>query len=129
MVFYATFNSILVISRRQLTLFMSFLGFTSTRPGSEVSCPRTPHEKTQRIQCGSNSGPLDYESNTLPLSHAGPLFTDIQTDIWTNRKAKNYMPPVYRCGDIKNLKEAESIERQRYRNMKKKIYLMQTINL
>ena len=29
------------------------------------------HEKTQRIQCGSNPGPLDYESNTLPLSHAG----------------------------------------------------------
>ena len=35
------FNSISVISQRQLTLFMSFLGFTSTRLGSEVSCPRT----------------------------------------------------------------------------------------
>ena len=32
------------------------------------------HEKTQRIQCGSNPGPLDYESNTLPRSHAGTLF-------------------------------------------------------
>ena len=31
MVFYAAFNSISVISRRQLTLFTSFLGFTSTR--------------------------------------------------------------------------------------------------
>ena len=31
MVFYATFNSISVISRKQLTLFLSFLGFTSTR--------------------------------------------------------------------------------------------------
>ena len=41
MVIYAAFNSISVISRRQLTLFMSFLGFTSTRLGSEVSCPRT----------------------------------------------------------------------------------------
>ena len=30
------------------------------------------HEKTQRIQCGSNSGPLDYKSNTLPLGHVGP---------------------------------------------------------
>ena len=30
------------------------------------------HEKTQRIQYSSNPGPLDYESNTLPLSHAGP---------------------------------------------------------
>ena len=38
---YAAFNSISVISRRQLTLFMSFLGFTSTRLGSEVFCPRT----------------------------------------------------------------------------------------
>ena len=41
MVFYAAFNSISVISWRQLTLFMSFLGFISTRLGSEVSCPRT----------------------------------------------------------------------------------------
>ena len=41
MVFYAAFNTISVISWRQLTLFMSFLGFTSTRLGSEVSCPRT----------------------------------------------------------------------------------------
>ena len=32
-VFYAAFNSISVISRQQLTLFMSFLGFTSTRLG------------------------------------------------------------------------------------------------
>ena len=36
MVFYAAFNSISVISRRQLALFISFRGFTSTRLGSEV---------------------------------------------------------------------------------------------
>ena len=30
------------------------------------------HEKTRRIQCGSNLRPLDNESNTLPLSHVGP---------------------------------------------------------
>ena len=30
------------------------------------------HEKTQRIRCCLNPGPLDYESNTLPLSHASP---------------------------------------------------------
>ena len=71
MVFYAVFNSISVISLRQLTLFMSFLGFTSTRLGSEVSCQKTLLRKTQRIQCGSNLVPLDYESNTSPLSHAG----------------------------------------------------------
>ena len=33
MVLYAAFNSISVISRPQFTLFMSFLGFTSTRLG------------------------------------------------------------------------------------------------
>ena len=72
--FYVAFNSISVISHWQLTLFMSFLGFTSTRLGSEVSCPRTlPRKKPQRIQCGSNPGSLDYESNTLPLSHPGPF--------------------------------------------------------
>ena len=48
MVFYATFNSILVISRGQLTLFMPFLGFTSTRLGSEESCPRTLPRKNRK---------------------------------------------------------------------------------
>ena len=43
MVFYAAFNSISVISRRQLTLFMSFLG-------SEVSCPRTLPRKNPEDQ-------------------------------------------------------------------------------
>ena len=33
MVFYVAFNGISVISGRQLTLFMSFLGFISTRLG------------------------------------------------------------------------------------------------
>ena len=47
MVFYAAFNSISVISRRQITLFMFFPGFTSTRLGSEVSCPRTLPRKNQ----------------------------------------------------------------------------------
>ena len=41
------------------------------------------HEKTQRIQCGSNPGPLDYKSNTLPLGHAGPLQT---LSFWTSLK-------------------------------------------
>ena len=44
--------------------------------GSEVSCPKTlPRKKTQRIQCCSNPGALDYKSNTLPLSHARPLIS------------------------------------------------------
>ena len=53
LVFYATFNSISVISRKQLTsLFMSFLGFTSTRLGSEVSwtLPRKSLEDTVQLE-------------------------------------------------------------------------------
>ena len=38
---------------------------------SEVSWPRRLLQKTQRIHCGSSPEPLDYESNALPLSHAG----------------------------------------------------------
>ena len=46
MVFYATFNSISVISRSQLTLFMSFLGFASTRLGLWSVLPKdTPMKK------------------------------------------------------------------------------------
>ena len=67
-------STVSVILQWQLTLFMSSLGFTSTRLGFEVSCPRTlPRKEYQRIQSGWNSGSLDYESNTLPLSHTGPL--------------------------------------------------------
>ena len=73
MVFYATFNSISVISRGQLTLFMSFLGFTSTRLGSEVSCPRTFPRKNSEDPVRLQPGPLDDKSNTLPLGRAGPL--------------------------------------------------------
>ena len=72
MVFYAAFNTISVISRRQLTLFM--LSWVSPVLGWALKClvQELSHEKTQRIQCSSNPGPLDYESNTLPLSHVGP---------------------------------------------------------
>ena len=72
MVFYAAFNSISVISWQQLTLFM--LSWDSPVLGWALKCLAQghSHEKTQRIQCGSNPGPLDYESNTLPLGHVGP---------------------------------------------------------
>ena len=72
MVFYAAFNSISVISRQQITL--SMLSWVSPVLGWALKCLAQGHsrEKTQRIQCGSNPGPLDYESNTLPLSHVGP---------------------------------------------------------
>ena len=42
--------------------------------GSEDPCPRTLPQKIQRIQWGWNPGLLDYESNSLPLTHTGTLF-------------------------------------------------------
>ena len=45
---YAAFNSISVISRRQLILFMSSLGSPELGWGSEVSRPRTLPRKTPR---------------------------------------------------------------------------------
>ena len=52
----------------------SCLSWVSPVLGWALKCLVQGHsrEKTQRIQCCSNPGPLDYESNTLPLSHAGP---------------------------------------------------------
>ena len=72
MVFYAAFNSLSVISQRQLRLFM--LSWVSPVLGWALKCLAQGHsyEKTQRIQCGSNPGPLHYKSTTLPLSHVGP---------------------------------------------------------
>ena len=66
------------------TVFQSYYGDSShysclsrVSPvlGWALKCLAQGHscEKTQRIKCSSNPGPLDYESNTLPLSHAGPL--------------------------------------------------------
>ena len=48
MVFYAAFNSISVISRRQLTLFMSLSWVSPVLDlGSEVSCPRTTKKTSE----------------------------------------------------------------------------------
>ena len=62
----------------------TFLGSPVLGFGSEVSCPRKFSRKTHRIQCCSNPGPLDYESNTLPLLHAGPL-------LYMNKTNKHYI--------------------------------------
>ena len=53
-VFYAAFNSISFMSRPQLTLFM--LSWVSPVLGWALKCLAQghSHEKTQRIQCGSN---------------------------------------------------------------------------
>ena len=76
MVFNAAFNSISVISRQKLTLFMLSWVSPVLRWALKCLAQGHSHEKTQRIQCGSNPGPLDYELNTLPLSHFGPLIEE-----------------------------------------------------
>ena len=59
MVFYATFHSISVISWRQLTLFMSFLGFTCTRLGLWSVLPNdTPTKKPRESSWAQTQDPL-----------------------------------------------------------------------
>ena len=53
--------------------------------GPEVSCQRTFLRNTQRIQCGSNPGPLDYESNTTTEPRRTPA---IQMAISLTKKKK-----------------------------------------
>ena len=77
MVFYTAFNNISVISRRQLTLFMPFLGFTSTRLGLwNVSSKDTPTK--------SPEDPVRLEPRTpgLRVKHvtAEPLRTPQQVE-------------------------------------------------
>ena len=71
--FYPAFQSISVILWIQLTLFLC-MSWVSQDLGRALTFLAEGHSynKTQRIQCGSNPGPLDYESNTLPMSHTGP---------------------------------------------------------
>ena len=66
------------------TVFQSYHGHGSHYPclswvssvlgwGFEVSCSRTLPRKNSEDP-GLNPGPLDYESNTPPLSHTGPRY-------------------------------------------------------
>ena len=76
MVFYSAFNSI--PSYYGDSSHYSCLSWVSPVLGwgSEVSFQRIlakKNPKKQRIQCGSNPEHFDYESLTLPLSHARSL--------------------------------------------------------
>ena len=86
MVFYAV-----------LTVFQSYHGDSSHYSclswvssvlgwGSEVSCPRTLARKNPE-------DPVGYESNTLPLSHAGPPRNMKIMEEITPLKKKNPDPP------------------------------------
>ena len=52
---------------RQITLFMSYLGLTSTRMGA-LKCLVQGHTR-EKSRGSSAARPLDYESNTEPRSH------------------------------------------------------------
>ena len=71
-------GAISVISWRQFTLFMSFLGFTSTRLGSEMTCRRTLPRKNPE-------DPVRLESRTpgLQVKH----FTTESRGIQQNMEA------------------------------------------
>ena len=43
-------------------------------------------------------GPDSYQSKDMANVK---VFVDKQTDKWTHRQAKNYMPLIYLCGGIK----------------------------
>ena len=101
MVFYAVFNGISVISRQQLTLFM--LSWVSPVLGWALKCLAQGHSH-EKTQCGSNPGPLDYVSNTLPLSHVGPyngFYTPVEdgtimgSPVASGRSASSSLPEVY----------------------------------
>ena len=66
----------------------SCLSWVSPVLGWALKCLAQGHsqEKTQRIQCGSNPGPLDYKSNILPLGQAGPYIINESTKFRYNRK-------------------------------------------
>ena len=72
MVLYAAFNSISVSHITATAHIVHVFSWVLPVLGWALKCLAQghSHEKTQGIQCGSNPGPLDYESNTLPLSHA-----------------------------------------------------------
>ena len=82
--FYAAFNSISVISWRQFTLFMSFLGFTSTVLGwgSEVSCPRTHPRKKPRGSSAARTQDPWITSQRLYHSEILWLFDSRITALW-----------------------------------------------
>ena len=84
-VFYVAFNSISVISRRQLTSFMSSLGFTSTRlglwsvlpnptkkpRGSSVTLTQDPLIKSQTLYHWAMQDP--FLTNCWPIFQIGHL--------------------------------------------------------
>ena len=74
MVFYAAFNSISVISLGQLTLFMSFLGFTCTWLGCEVSYPRTPPQKNPEEPVRLESRTPGWQVKHFTTEPCGTLF-------------------------------------------------------
>ena len=73
MVFYATFNSISVISRQQFTLFTSSWVSPVLGRGSEVSCPRTlPWKKPRRSSAARTQDPWIMSQTLYHWAMKGP---------------------------------------------------------
>ena len=91
MVFYATFNSISVISQWQLTLFMCFLGFTSTRLGLWSVLPKDTPMKKPRGLCAAWTQDLWITSQPL---YQWAMRDPIKILDWTELKvfADNLLP-------------------------------------
>ena len=72
MVFYAAFTSISVVYRRQLTSFLTFLDFASTRLGSEVSCPRAVPQKPRESSAARTQDLLKHSTTEPRITHLNP---------------------------------------------------------
>ena len=104
MAFNADFNSFSVMSRRQLTLYMSFLGFTSTRLWLwSVLAKETPPKIPGRVMCGSNLRPPGYESYILLLSHAGPIQPrekSLSIKLWEKKEKIHFTSIVFFSNNV-----------------------------
>ena len=90
-------------------IFMFFLGFTSIRLVFLSVLPKdTP---TKRIQCGLNPRPLNYKSNTLPLSHTRlrMIISQMLYSLLNKKLSKHVQAIQYKCnlkfvlGKVKNV--------------------------
>ena len=100
MVFYAAFNSISVISWQQLTLFMSFLGFTSTRLGLWSVLPKdTPTKKPRGSSAARTQDPwitsqMLYHWAALDPWSKGGVYRDT-SHTWTIHWLRKKSPFAY----------------------------------
>ena len=96
MAFNTTFNSISVISRWQLTFFMSFLGFTSISQGLWSFLPKdTPTKYSQdpvRLELGTPGLQAKHFTNKPPRTPLWPKKPTYINTEWSFEKKINSLP-------------------------------------